>query len=81
MGKKKYSILAAHVTYLRYMLKMPWYGAENFEVEAVKIYHGIPAKFQLSVTPSWVLVVDVESRRILHILDWTQLRNFGGSFV
>jgi hypothetical protein len=54
------------------------YGAESFIVEAVKIYHGIPARFQLSITPSWVLVADIESKRILHILDWTILRNYGG---
>ena len=71
--------MATHVAFLEYMLKMPWYGAESFVVEAVKIYHGIPAKFQLTITPSWVLVVDIESRRILHILDWTMLRNYGGS--
>lgn len=57
---------------------MPWYGAESFVVEAVKIYHGIPAKFQLTITPSWVLIVDIESNRILHVLDWTKLRNYGG---
>lgn len=75
---KRYSLVAAHVAYLEYIAKMPWYGAEHFIVEAVKIYHGIPAKFQLSITPSWVLIVDIESRRILHVLDWTMLRNYGG---
>ena len=55
------------------------YGAESFVVEAVKIYHGIPAKFQLAITPSWMLIVDIESGRILHILDWTMLRNYGGA--
>ena len=47
-------------------------------MDAVKIYDGIPARFQLSITPSWVLIVDIESKRILHILDWNAIRNYGG---